>query len=115
MSGRGWTKVDATIVECFRSWQEPLTSANPWFEIVADIETPAGEVRRVCDQQKLTGLTHQWHAPDPGDVVAANWDPARERLRLELDGDARYDHKVIRALWRVREARRSPGLIGRLG
>jgi hypothetical protein len=104
MAGTGWIKVEATIVECFRAWDEPPTSAHPWFEIVADITTPTGEVERVSSQQKLNTHTHHWRPPDPGEIVPARWNPAHRRLRLDLRSDPRYDEKVIRALGRTREA-----------
>jgi hypothetical protein len=104
MRGTGWTKVDATIVECFRAWGESLRAAHPSFEIVADIKTAAGEVERVNSQQRLDTYTHQWRAPDPGDIVPARWDPAQRRLELDLRGDPRYDKKVIKRLGRTREA-----------
>lgn len=111
MWGTRWIKVEATIVECFRAWGEPLRSAHPWFEIVADIKTmPAGEVERVSSQQKLNTRTHHWRAPDPGEVVPARWDPAHRTLRLDLRGDPRYDEKLIRALGRTREASAESGL-----
>jgi hypothetical protein len=99
-----WIKVDARIVECFRAWAEPPRAAHPWFEIVADITTPSGNGQRVSSRQKLSTLTHRWRAPDPGDVVPARWDPAQRRLRLDLDGDPRYDEKLIHALGRTRDA-----------
>jgi hypothetical protein len=71
MPGTRWIKVDATIVECFRAWNELARSAHPWFEIVADIKTSTGEVERVTSHQRLNTLTHHWRAPDPGDVVPA--------------------------------------------
>lgn len=104
MPGGRWIKVDATIVECFRAWEEPVTSAHPWCEIVADIKTSTGEVERVTSRQKLNTNTHHWRAPDPGEVVSANWDPKRRELRLELRGDPRYDEKLIKALGRTRDA-----------
>ena len=104
MPGTRWIKVDATIVECFRAWEEPPTASRPWFEIVADIRTPAGDVERVSSQQKLNTRVHHWRAPNPGDVVPAKWDPADRKLRLELDGDLRYDEKLIKRLGRSSEA-----------
>ena len=112
MPGTRWSKVDATIVECFRAWEEPRETARPWFEIVADIKTPAGEVERVSSKQKLSTLTHHWRAPDPGDVVPARWDHARRRLRLDLGGDPRYDNKLIKALGRGRAAPPGPPGVG---
>jgi hypothetical protein len=103
MSDRDWIKVDATIVECFRSWGEPRTAAHPWFGIVADIKTPAGDLERVTARQKLHTLTHRWRAPDPGEVVRARWDPTDRNLELELGGDARYDEKLIKKLGRTRD------------
>ena len=47
MPGTRWNKVDATIVECFRAWEESSETRHPWFEIVADIKTPSGHVDRV--------------------------------------------------------------------
>jgi hypothetical protein len=110
MEGTRWIEVDATIVECFRAWQEPLRSAHPWFEIVADIRTPAGEVQTVSSQQKLNTRTHHWRPPDPGEVVAAKWDPAHRKLRLDLRRDPRYHEKLIRALGRTRDASCGSGL-----
>jgi hypothetical protein len=104
MPGTRWIKVDATIVECFRAWEEPWTASHPWFEVIADIKTPGGKVERVSSQQKLHARTHHWRPPDPGDVVSARWDPERGHLRLDLGGDPRYDEKVIRALGRTRTA-----------
>jgi hypothetical protein len=98
-----WTKVDARIVECFRAWGEPPLAPRPFFEIVADVMTPAGTIEHVSSQQRLTTLTHRWRAPDPGDVVRARWDPANRRLRLNLGGDPRYDERLIRWLGRTRE------------
>jgi hypothetical protein len=43
MPGTRWIKVDATIVECFRAWEESRGAAQPWFEIVADIKTRPGQ------------------------------------------------------------------------
>jgi hypothetical protein len=103
MSDRDWIKVDATIVECFRAWGEPWTAAHPWFEIVADITTPAGDVKRVTSRQKLHTRTHRWRAPDPGEVVPARWDATRRKLQLELGGDVRYDEKLIKKLGRTRD------------
>jgi hypothetical protein len=104
MPGTRWIKVDAKVVECFRAWEEPPGAAHPWFEIVADIKTPAGAVERVSTRQKLQTLTHHWRAPDPGDVVPAKWDPAHRELRLDLGGDPRYDEKLIKALARTGDA-----------
>jgi hypothetical protein len=101
MPGTRWVKVEVTIVECFRAWEESLGAAHPWFEIVADIKTPTGTVERVTSRQKLNTFTHHWRAPDPGDVVTAKWDPARRELRLDLGRDPRYDEKVIRAMGRT--------------
>jgi hypothetical protein len=105
MPGSRWIKVDATIVECFRAWDEPRTAAHPWFEIVADIKTPTGTVERVTSRQKLNTVTHHWQAPDPGAVVTAKWDPAHRELRLDLGRDPRYDKKVIKAMGRTLDAR----------
>jgi hypothetical protein len=102
MPGARWIKVDATIVECFRAWDERPGNIHPRFEIVADITTPAGAVERVSSQQKLNTRTHHWRAPEPGDVVPAKWDPTRGNIRLELGGDLRYDENVIRAVSRNR-------------
>ena len=104
MPGTRWIKVDATVVECFRAWEEPPGAAHPWFEIVADIRTPTGTVERVTSRQKLNTVTHHWRAPDPGDVVAAKWDPAHRELRLDLGRDPRYDEKVIKEMGRTRYA-----------
>lgn len=104
MPGTRWIKVDVTIVECFRAWEEKLTAAHPWFEVIADIKSPDGRTERVTCQQKLNSRTHHWRPPDPGDLVPARWDPRRRKLRLDLAGDARYDEKVIKALGRTREA-----------
>jgi hypothetical protein len=112
MRGTRWTKVDATIVECFRAWEEPPEAAYPLFEIVADIKTPAGEVERVSSQQKLNTRTHHWRAPEPGEVVPARWDRAHRTLRLDLGGDPRYDERVIRAAGRTLPAPPSPPGIG---
>jgi hypothetical protein len=107
-AGTRWIKVDATIVECFREWQEPARAAHPWFEIVADIKTATGAVERVTSRQRLHTLTHRWRAPDPGDVVPALWHPAQRRLRLDLARDPRYDERVIRALGRTRSVPPGP-------
>lgn len=104
MPGARWIKVDATIVECFRAWSEPPGTAHPWFEIVADVRTPAGSVQRVSSRQRLNTRTHRWRPPDPGSVVPARWDPVHRELRLKLDGDPRYDEKLIKALGRTRDA-----------
>jgi hypothetical protein len=99
-----WIKVEATIVECFRAWEEPATSSHPSFQIIADIKTANGEVQRVSSQQRLDTRTHHWRAPDPGDVVQARWDPEHRKLRLDLRGDLRYDERRITAAGRTREA-----------
>lgn len=99
-----WVKVEATIVECFRAWEEPARSPNPLYEIVADVKTSTGEAERVSSQQRLKTRTHRWRPPDPGDVVPALWDRADRTLRLALSGDPRYDEKVIKKLGRTREA-----------
>lgn len=104
MSRTSWIAIDATIVECYRAWGEPLQAAHPWFEIVADIKTEGGNVERVSSRQRLDTYTHHWRAPDPGQVVPARWDPTHRTLRLELGGDVRYDKKVIKALGRTRDA-----------
>jgi ribosomal protein L39E len=101
--GTRWIKVQATIVECFRAWEELPRNAYPWFEIVADIETSCGEVERVSARQKLHTRTRHWRSPDPGEVVPARWDPERRELRLALSGDLRYDEKLLRAIGRTRE------------
>jgi hypothetical protein len=106
MPGTRWIKVDATIVECFRGWDERPGNMHPLFEIVADIATPDGAVERVSSQQRLNTRTRHWRAPDPGDVVSARWDPERRRLRLYLRGDLRYDEKLIRSLGRTVEAQK---------
>jgi hypothetical protein len=100
--GSRWIKVDAKIVECFRTWEEPAATQHPWFEIVADITTSAGDVERVSSKQKLNTLTHHWRAPAPGDFVPARWDPSQRELRLDLGGDPRYDEKLIKARGRTR-------------
>jgi hypothetical protein len=104
MPGTRWIKVDATIVECFRAWEEPPGAAHPWFEIVADMKAPTGTVERVTSRQKLNTVTHHWRAPDPGDVVSAKWDPARRELRLDLGRDPRYNEKLIKAMGRTLDA-----------
>ena len=104
MLGTRWIKVEARIIECFRAWGEPPRSANPLYEIVADIKPPDGERQHVSSRQRLKTRTHRWRAPDPGDVVPAHWDPAHQKLRLDLDGDPRYDERVIKKLGRTREA-----------
>jgi hypothetical protein len=109
MPGTRWIKVDATIVECFRAWDEPRAATHPWFEIIADIKTPAGEVERVSSRQKLNTLTHHWRAPDPGDVVPAKWDPAGRKLRLDLGRDARYNEKLIKMRGRTLDAYKAYG------
>ncbi len=112
MPGPRWINVDATIVECFRAWGESPNTPHPLFEIVADIKTRSGEVERVSSQQKLSTLTHRWRAPNPGDVVAARWDPAGRKLRLALGRDARYNEKLIAAAARTRDAPPGPPGIG---
>jgi hypothetical protein len=107
MPGTRWIKVEATIVECFRAGEERPAAAHRWYEIVADIKTPAGKVERVRSKQKLNALTHHWRAPEPGDVVSARWNHAHRELRLDLRRDPRYDERLIRALGRTRDA--SPG------
>jgi hypothetical protein len=82
------------------------------FEIVADIRTPSGQVERVSAQQRLHTLTHHWRAPEPGEVVSANWDPAGRKLRLELGRDARYNEKLIKAFGRTRDGSSGPPGIG---
>ena len=106
--GTRWTKVDARIVECFRAWEEPPGAAHPWFEVVADIKTPTGEVERVGSRQRLNTLTHHWREPEPGEVVPARWDAAHRVLRLDLGGDPRYDEKLIKALGMTRDASLGP-------
>jgi hypothetical protein len=103
MQRRRWIKVEATIVECFRAWEEPPSNTHPWFQIVADIRTPSGQAERVSSQQKLNTRTRHWRAPNPGDLVHARWDPVQRELRLLLRGDIRYDEKLIRAAGRTRE------------
>ena len=112
MPGSRWIKVDATIVECFRAWEESPRARHPLFEIVADITTPSGEVERVSSQQRLNTFIHHWRPPDPGDIVSASWDPADHKLRLDLGADARYNEKLIRALGRTRDAPGGPPGIG---
>ncbi len=103
MPGSRWIKVDATIVECFRAWDEPLRAPHPRFEIVAEIKIRGAGVERITARQKLNGRTHHWRAPDPGEVVPARWDPEQRQLRLDLAGDPRYDERVIKALGRTRD------------
>jgi hypothetical protein len=102
--GTRWIKVDAKIIECFRAWEEPAGAAHPWFEIVADIRIPTGEVERVDARQRLYTRTRHWRTPDPGDVVPARWNRARRTLRLDLGGDPRYDERLIKRLGRTRAA-----------
>jgi hypothetical protein len=104
MPGTRWIRLDVTIVECFRAWEEPPEARHPFFEIVADINTPAGQVERVSSQQRLHTRTHHWRAPELGSVVSASWDPAGRKLRLDLRRDARYNEKLIKALGRTRDA-----------
>jgi hypothetical protein len=104
MVGTRWVRVEATIVECFRAWEEPASSGHPRFEVVADIKTEAGEVQRVSSQQTLNTRRHHWRPPDPGDIVPARWDPEHRTLSLDLDGDPRYDEKLIKKLGRTRDA-----------
>jgi hypothetical protein len=99
-----WIRVEATIVECFRAWGEPSGAAHPNFEIVADIRTAVDKVERVSSHERLHTATHRWRAPDPGEIVPAQWDPVHRKLRLDLRGDPRYDEKVIKKLGRTREA-----------
>ena len=115
MRGTGWIKVEARIVECFRAWGEPPRSPHPWYEIVADIKNPAGEVERVSSQQKLNTRTHHWRPPDPGEVVPARWDAAHRKLRLDLRGDPRYDQRLIKALGRTRNPMPPCDFIGGMG
>ena len=112
MRGTRWIKLDATIVECFRVWGEPPKNPHPWYEIVADIKTPGGEVERVGSQQKLNTRARHWRPPAPGDVVPARWDPAHRKLRLDLGGDPRYDEKLIKVLVRTHHAPSGPPGIG---
>jgi hypothetical protein len=114
MPGNRWIKVEATIVECFRAWGEAPQSANPLYEIVAEIMSPGGDVEHVSSQQRLTTRTHRWRPPDPGEVVRAQWDPAHRRLRLDLGGDPRYDEKLIERVGRTRDAPTWPA-VGPIG
>jgi hypothetical protein len=115
MRRAGWVKVTAKIVECFRAFEEPVGSAHPWYEIVADIKTPGVELEGVAARQKLSGFRFRWRAPDPGEVVSARWDPAHRELRLDLRGDPRYDERLIRALGRTRRAVPPSGPTGGVG
>jgi hypothetical protein len=112
MPGTPWIKLEATIVECFRAWEEPPEARHPWLEIVADIKTPSGQVERVSSRQKLHTHTHNWRPPEPGDVVPASWDSAHRELRLHLGRDARYNETLIKALGRTRDASSGPPGIG---
>ena len=110
--GTRWVKVDARIIECFRAWGESPDTRHPWFEIVADIKMPSGEVERVSSQQKLHTLTHHWRPPEPGDVVSASWNPAGRQLRLDLAADARFNEKLIKALGKTHYVPPGPPGIG---
>ena len=112
MPGTRWIKVDATIVECFRAWDESSETRLPLFEIAANIKTPTGQVERVTSEQKLHTLTHHRRPPEPGAVVSARWDPRGRKLRLDLGNDARYNEKLIMALGRTRDAASGPPGIG---
>jgi hypothetical protein len=43
------------------------------------------------------------HAPQPGDMVKVSYDPKHRKADIQLDGDPRYDPKLIRA--RQKQAR----------
>ena len=58
-------------------------------------------------QQRLDTHTHHWRAPDPGEIVPAQWDPVNHQLRLDLSGDPRYDKRLIKKLGRTVDG--SPG------
>jgi hypothetical protein len=102
LAARRGLRVDATIVECFRAWEDPLRNRHPWFEIVADIKTPDGRAERVSARQKLNSRTLHWRPPDPSEIVPARWDPAYRKLRLDLSGDPLFDERVVKKLGRTR-------------
>jgi hypothetical protein len=104
MSRRDRIRVEATIVECYRAFDEAPRAVHPWFEIVAEIETPTGDVERVTARQRLYTRTHHWRPPDPGERVAARWDPTTRDVQLALGDDARYDERLIKKLGRTRDA-----------
>jgi hypothetical protein len=55
---------------------------------------PAGQAPfRVETKAKVAVL----HAPQPGDIVKVSYDPRNHKTEIHIEGDPRYDPKIIRA------------------
>jgi hypothetical protein len=70
---------------------------------------PAGEAPfRVETKAKVPIFGH----PRPGDVVKVLYDPKSRKTEIQIEGDPRYDPKIIRANKKQERAARAEALLG---
>jgi len=60
---------------------------------IVEVRPPGGEPFRVETKAKVP-ISHH---PEPGDVVKVTYDPKSHKSEIQIEGDPRYDPKIIRA------------------
>lgn len=69
---------------------------------------PAGEAPfRVETKAKVPII----HAPQPGDMVKVSYDPRNHKTEIQIEGDPRYDPKIIRVNREQQRAAESQALL----
>jgi hypothetical protein len=86
-------RAQATVVH---AQQAAKIATNDYrkYQFIVDVHPTGGEPIRVeiTDTFTVGGLK-----PAVGDTVGVRWDAAAKRAVFDLDGDARYDLKALRA------------------
>jgi hypothetical protein len=60
---------------------------------ILEVHPPGGAPVRVETKARVP----IFHAPQPGDTVKVSYDPKNHHAEIQLEGDPRYDPKLVRA------------------
>ena len=60
---------------------------------IVEVRPPGGEPFRVETKAKVA----MGHRPSPGDIVKVTYDPKNRKTEIQIEGDPRYDPKIMRA------------------
>jgi hypothetical protein len=62
-------------------------------KFIVEVRPAGGQPFRVETKAKVP----IFHCPQPGDVVKVSYDPKNQNTEIQIEGDPRYDPKLIRA------------------
>ncbi len=69
---------------------------------------PAGEQPFRVETKAKVPISHH---PQPGDVVKVTYDPKNHKTEIQIEGDPRYDPKLVRANSKQQRAARAEALL----